>query len=80
METGPTGGVELEDLTATDDNEVPPNHGGRDSTNGGRGGSRRGRGNGGGDFYGCHDSHAEPEGYGREGSRGRDEEGVSRPP
>ena len=79
VETEPTGGVQLEDITETDDNDVPPNHGGRNSTNGGRGGARCGRGDG-GDFYGRHDRYVGPKGYGRGGGRARDEEGAIRPP
>jgi hypothetical protein len=72
----------LEDHTTIDDNEVLPNYGGCGSTNGGRGGTCRDRGDDCGDFYGRHDRHAEPEGYGR-GSfqgQGRDKEGADRPP
>jgi hypothetical protein len=79
VETEPTGGVQLEDITEIDDNDVPPNHGGRNSTNGGRSGARRCRGDD-GDFYGRHDRYVGPKGYGRGGGRARDEEGAIRPP
>ena len=78
VETVPPGGVQLEEITEIDDGDGPPHQGDHDSNNGGRQAPRRGRSDGGSEFYSRPDRYGRPDGYGR--GRGRDDEGGSRPP
>jgi hypothetical protein len=80
VETGPTGGTQLEDIAEIDDTDGPPNQVENGSNNDGRTSSRRVRGDGGGDIYGRPNRYARYEGYGRGVGRGRDEEGRGHPP
>jgi hypothetical protein len=51
VETVPPGDVQLEEITKIDDADGPQHQGNHDSNNGGRQAPRRGRSDGGSEFY-----------------------------